>query len=363
MSQFVGVDGCRAGWIVVILDNQGGAQAQVFESITRLWTALKSQPPKLILIDIPIGLPENGARGVDKEARQLLGPRRSSVFPVPVRAAVYASAYAEGSEINWNTTGNRFSVQLWNIIPKIREVDALLTTDAIAASVIRETHPEVIFWGLSGSPMHYPKHTDAGYEARISLLEVYQPGARDLIQMTLARYPRSEVMRDDIVDALAAAVAAKLDNLQSIPAIPEYDAHGLPMQILYPHRPGMVRLHHAQITIPPGELAEQQARAFYCNLLGLREVEKPESLHGRGGFWVELGDIQIHLGTEESEARRQTKAHLAYQVTDVDVWLHKLQEYGIATDTSIPIPGFRRFEFRDPFGNRIEFIEPVTPSS
>jgi predicted RNase H-like nuclease/catechol 2,3-dioxygenase-like lactoylglutathione lyase family enzyme len=360
MTQFVGVDGCRGGWIAVILDDQGGAQAQVFESITKLWTAFKQQPPKLILIDIPIGLPENGARSVDREARQVLGPRRSSVFPVPVRAAVYASAYAEGSEINWNTTGNRFSVQLWNITPKIREVDALLTTDGIAATVIRETHPEVIFWGLTGQPMAQAKHTDAGYEARISLLERYQPGARELIRTTLERYPRSTLVRDDIVDALVAAVATKLDNLQSIPAVPEVDAHGLPMQILYPSRPGIVRLHHAQITIPPGELAEEQARSFYCDLLGFREIEKPESLRGRGGFWVELGDIQIHLGTEDSEARRQTKSHLAYQVSDVDFWMNKLHEYGIVIDTSVPIPGYRRFEFRDPFGNRVEFIEPVT---
>jgi predicted RNase H-like nuclease/catechol 2,3-dioxygenase-like lactoylglutathione lyase family enzyme len=358
VTQFVGVDGCRGGWIAVILDDQGGAQAQVFESIVKLWTAFKPQPPKLILIDIPIGLPENGARGVDREARQVLGPRRSSIFAVPVRAAIYASAYAEGSTLNWNATGNRFSVQLWNIRPKIRDVDALLTTDAIAASVIKETHPEVIFWGLSGSPMAQPKNTEAGYEARISLLERYQPRSRELIQTTLERYPRSVLVRDDVVDALAAAVAAKLGNLQSIPAVPEVDSHGLPMQILYARRPGLVRLHHAQITIPPGPVAEEQARAFYCGLLGLKEIDKPEALRGRGGFWVELGDVQIHLGTEESDARRQTKSHLAYQVDDVDHWMTRLQEYGIVIDTSVPIPGYRRFEFRDPFGNRVEFIEP-----
>jgi predicted RNase H-like nuclease/catechol 2,3-dioxygenase-like lactoylglutathione lyase family enzyme len=363
MTQFVGVDGCRGGWIAVILDDQGteqAGQAQVFESITALWTAFKPQPPNLILIDIPIGLPENGARGVDKEARQVLGPRRSSIFPVPVRAAIYASAYAEGSDINWNATGNRFSVQLWNITPKIREVDALLTTDGIAASVIKETHPEVLFWGLAGNPMQHPKDTDAGFEERITLLERYYPASRELIQTTLALYPRSVLVRDDVVDALVAAVAAKLGNLRSIPAVPQVDAHGLPMQILYASKTGVIRLHHAQITIPPGKLAEEQARAFYCDLLGLREIEKPTSLQGRGGFWVELGDVQIHLGTEENEARRQTKSHLAYQVTDIDYWLNKLQEYGIVTDTSVPIPGYKRFEFRDPFGNRVEFIEPVT---
>lgn len=343
--------------MVVTFDDQGQAHAQVFESIIKMWTAFKPQPPKLILIDIPIGLPESGVRSVDREARQLLGRRRSSVFPVPVRTAVYASAYSEGTQINLAAVGKMFSRQLWNITPKIREVDALLTTDAIAAAVIKETHPEVIFWGLSGRLMQHAKHTDAGYEERITLLERYQPGSRNLVQTTLERYPRRALVRDDVVDALAAAVAAKLDHLESIPPNPEVDAHGLPMQILYARKPGLVRLHHAQITIPSGDAAEQQARAFYCDLLGLREVEKPEALRGRGGFWVELGDIQIHLGTEDHDARRQTKTHLAYQVTDVDYWKTRLQEYGIAIDTSVPIPGYRRFEFRDPFGNRVEFIE------
>ncbi len=361
MTLHIGVDACKGGWVVVTLDEQGQAHSQVFENITKLWSAFRSQPPKLILIDIPIGLPENGARSVDREARQLLGRRRSSVFPVPVRAAVYASAYAEGSSLNWSVTGRGFSRQSWNITPKIREVDALLTTDAIAASVFRETHPEVIFWGLAGSPMQSAKHTDGGYEERVALLEGYLPGARDLITSTLERYPRSVLGRDDVVDALAAAVTARMGTLASIPPIPEYDTHGLPMQILYPRRPGVVRLHHAQITIPSGDEAEQQARDFYCRLLGLREIEKPESLRGRGGLWVELGEVQIHLGVEDSEARRQTKAHIAYQVTDLDYWAARLQENGITPEESIPIPGYRRFEFRDPFGNRVEFIEPLNP--
>ncbi len=361
MAQYVGVDACKGGWVVVTLDEHGQAHSQVFESITKLWTAVRSQPPRLILIDIPIGLPENGARSVDREARQILGGRRSSIFNVPVRAAVYASAYAEGASMNWSATGSGFSRQLWNIAPKIREVDALLTTDAIAASVFRETHPEVIFWGLSGHPMQHAKHSDNGYEERVTLLERYLPGTRDLIRTTLERYPRSVLGRDDVVDALAAVIAARMGSLESLPPLPEYDAHGLPMQILYPRRPGIVRLHHAQITIPSGEEAEEQARDFYCRLLGLREIEKPESLQGRGGLWVELGEMQIHLGIEDKEVRRQTKAHLAYQVTDLDYWAARLQENGFSVETSIPIPGYQRFEFRDPFGNRVEFIEPLKP--
>jgi len=119
----------------------------------------------------------------------------------------------------------------------------------------------------------------------------------------------------------------------------------------------IVGFHHAQITISKG--AEAQARAFYCDLLGLQEIEKPDSLKGRGGFWVQVGDQQLHIGTEDGIDRNATKAHLAYQVDDLEGWQQKLMAQGIQIGDSIPIPGFNRFEFRDPFGNRVEFIQPV----
>jgi len=118
----------------------------------------------------------------------------------------------------------------------------------------------------------------------------------------------------------------------------------------------ITRLHHVQITIPTG--TENEARRFYCDLLGLVETDKPESLRGRGGFWLQLSDQHIHIGTEDDMNRRATKAHVAYQVSDLDAWQAKISDAGFEIGDSVPIPGFRRFEFRDPFGNRIEFIEP-----
>ncbi len=117
------------------------------------------------------------------------------------------------------------------------------------------------------------------------------------------------------------------------------------------------RLHHAQITIPRGE--EAAARRFYCDLLGLQEIEKPDGLKGRGGFWVQVGDQQVHIGTEDGVDRSLTKAHLAYQVDDIRAWTAKITAAGIAIGDSVPIPGHERFEIRDPFGNRIEFIQPT----
>lgn len=117
------------------------------------------------------------------------------------------------------------------------------------------------------------------------------------------------------------------------------------------------RINHVQITIPTG--VEASARAFYCGVLGLTEIVKPESLAGRGGFWLEIGDQQIHVGTEDSFDRLTTKAHIAYEVDDIAYWRARLTSSGAVIGDSVPIPGYARFETRDPFGNRIEFIQPT----
>jgi catechol 2,3-dioxygenase-like lactoylglutathione lyase family enzyme len=119
----------------------------------------------------------------------------------------------------------------------------------------------------------------------------------------------------------------------------------------------ITRLNHVMVTIPKG--AEDQARAFYCDLLGLPEIPKPESLTGRGGFWLAVGDMQIHVGVEDEINRAATKAHFAYEVDDLAAWRDKLAANGFAALDSPPIPGYERFEFRDPFSNRVELIQPV----
>ncbi len=114
-------------------------------------------------------------------------------------------------------------------------------------------------------------------------------------------------------------------------------------------------LHHAHITIPKG--SEDKGREFYCDLLGLSEIEKPESLKSRGGFWLKVGDREVHIGTEDVIDRTKSKAHLAYLADDITYWKDTLQQNGIDIIESIAIPGYRRFEFRDPFGNRVEMIQ------
>jgi catechol 2,3-dioxygenase-like lactoylglutathione lyase family enzyme len=122
-----------------------------------------------------------------------------------------------------------------------------------------------------------------------------------------------------------------------------------------PPEPRIVGLDHVQITVPRG--AEAAARRFYCELLGLPEIPKPAALQARGGLWLQAGDRQIHIGTEEGADRHATKAHVAYRVLGLEAWRRRLTQEGIRVEEAIPLPGCRRFEFRDPFGNRVEMVE------
>ena len=116
-------------------------------------------------------------------------------------------------------------------------------------------------------------------------------------------------------------------------------------------------LHHVQISVPvPMEAA---AIAFYGETLGLERVPKPDTLQERGGTWFQLGRQQLHLTVEDGVNRRGTKVHLAYLVDDLAGWRRHMIAHEVTPIDSIPIPGYDRFEARDPFGNRIEFIQKL----
>ena len=125
------------------------------------------------------------------------------------------------------------------------------------------------------------------------------------------------------------------------------------------NRPLILGVDHVQITIPRG--AEDAGRAFYCGVLGLGEIEKPQSLRERGGFWLMAGQTPVHVGTEDGVNRAATKAHIAYRVSDLSAWRHRLRDPQVAVSDPPPIPGLLRLEFRDPFGNRVELVQPVAP--
>src|SRR5262245_6117408 len=122
----------------------------------------------------------------------------------------------------------------------------------------------------------------------------------------------------------------------------------------------LVRVHHAQITVARG--SEEGARRFYCGVLGTREVPKPDALQARGGSGLQLADNHVHVGIEDGVNRESSKAHVAYEVSDLASWRSTLATHGISIQGGETIPGYDRFEFRDPFGNRVEFLQKVGKS-
>jgi predicted RNase H-like nuclease len=130
-----------------------------------------------VAIDIPIGLPDTGRRQADALARSLLGPRASSVFTTPTRAAITAPAYAEAAEQNRNLAGQGLSQQAFALAPRILEVDSWVRSADVA---VIEVHPEVSFVRMAGgTPLAASKHTWAGAMLRRCLLAKADIGLPD----------------------------------------------------------------------------------------------------------------------------------------------------------------------------------------
>jgi catechol 2,3-dioxygenase-like lactoylglutathione lyase family enzyme len=117
------------------------------------------------------------------------------------------------------------------------------------------------------------------------------------------------------------------------------------------------RLDHVQVCIPRDVDAEDRAREFYGNLLGLEEIEKPDVLKANGGMWYGVADVQLHIGVEDVVA--PSKRHPAFEIEDVPGVRNHLEQNGVRTRDEPDIPGVRRFSFFDPFGNRIELLEKM----
>jgi len=115
------------------------------------------------------------------------------------------------------------------------------------------------------------------------------------------------------------------------------------------------RIDHILIAMPPGR--EDEARAFYHGILGLVEKVKPPRLAARGGCWFESGALQVHLGVEKDFIPAQ-KAHPAFIVDDLASMVTKAKQAGYKVTADEPIEGYDRRHVDDPFGNRIELIEP-----
>ena len=118
----------------------------------------------------------------------------------------------------------------------------------------------------------------------------------------------------------------------------------------------IVGVNHVQVNVPVADL--ERARAFYVSFMGLREIARPPTFASKG-IWLNAGMFEIHIGLEDDVDRSKTRAHVAYQVSDLRAWRAKVSEAGHPMKEQPLIPGYDRFQFRDPFGNMIEIMQKL----
>lgn len=233
--RLLGIDGCRGGWLVAearsLRARPSFRLVDRFEEIARLARRGKA----LACVDMPIGLAEEGRR-CDQAARRVLGRlRASSVFTPPCRAALRGQTAEATRKLNRRTTGRSLSAQALGILPKIREVDEVMTPRLQRS--IRESHPEVVFASLrpSGRGLAAGKKTPAGRRQRLALLP---PSFAAAAATSATRpFPARAAALDDYVDALAMLVAVLRLARGSGRRLPrdgeDRDERGLVMEILY----------------------------------------------------------------------------------------------------------------------------------
>ena len=233
---YIGVDGCKKGWIAAVLDHCD-LRIERYDNIE----ALIETYPKFdsFLIDMAIGLQDTRYQlRPDSQARVELKSKASSVFPVPCREAVYAEDEEAQKQANKDVLGKSLAKQSIAIIPKIKELDVFLKDHPEYKNVILESHPELAFARMKGSVLLTRKKEYSGYAERKTLLGEYldknwlvglQDKAKELGCAT-----------DDIVDAICMAVTAALqahgmcETIPSGPGKPEKDSRGLLMQMIVP---------------------------------------------------------------------------------------------------------------------------------
>lgn len=207
----LGVDGCRGGWVGVVLAPNGDLAATSAAGVADLVTAAAelAGPPRVVGVDMPLHLSTEGWRACDLAVRAHLGPKRSSVFPVPPAPVLALDDYADACAACRELTGKAFSRQLWMLRPKILELEAWWTTVAAAAAAVgtpdvREVHPETSFSLLAGAPILARKTSAEGRAARRDALARHGLVVGDDV-VDACRPARS----DDVLDAAAVAWTAR----------------------------------------------------------------------------------------------------------------------------------------------------------
>lgn len=208
-----GVDGCRGQWLVVRREpshDSGDGRtttADLVDDLAPLVDELRAGTLEALAIDMPIALLDVHPRACDVAARGLLGVRRSSVFPAPVRAALGCTDYDEARRRSRETAGIAPSVQAYNLLPSIRHLDELVR--ASDQDCLVEAHPELAFTRLNGQPLDEPKKTSAGRDLRRRLLVEADPTFSAVLdELVHPAAGRAKLPAIDLYDAAVLTITA-----------------------------------------------------------------------------------------------------------------------------------------------------------
>ncbi len=228
-----GIDGCKYGWIIIKWVDSRYAY-DVYPTFIELMRDNKDLDR--ILIDIPIGLSsKKHPRTIDKEMRKELQNRRSTVFNAPCRAAVYEKDNEKARQLNIQIEGKSLSIQSLFIREKIREVDQFLVESNSVVELI-ESHPEICFKHLNQNIVQTKKSKSEGIDERLKIIENYDSQLLDLYKSAIKIFKRSEVKKDDIVDAMVLCLAnrlAKGNTLSFLTDSNTIDEEGIKMRVAF----------------------------------------------------------------------------------------------------------------------------------
>jgi len=241
----VGVDGCRAGWVVVRgYEDAGGALVRTEPELLRarhgglraLVEACEAmRPPPSVGVDVPMGLPRRaGLRACDRAARERLGPRRASVFPAPDRELL-GCTFEQAREVVRRRAGDHpvLSHQAVGLFARIAEADALLAERPARQAWVVEVHPELSFLALAGASRALPpKRRTDGLRVRRELLAAVAPDGE--LRLGAWAAPRRDAALDDLLDAYAALWSARRHAAGGADVLGdgERDERGLLMQMV-----------------------------------------------------------------------------------------------------------------------------------
>ena len=221
-----GVDGAKGKWLFALVEH-GACEFVLFESFAEVVARVRQLDVAAVGVDMPIGLPDRTGRVADIEARQVLGARRSSLFPTPASAVLSARDYEQAQGLSRAAVGRGMSKQAFHLLPMIRQVRSAL--DPTDCDVFFEAHPETTFAEIAGHPLP-PKKSVSGIGSRLGVLEPFVPKLAD----ALALAPEGCAI-DDALDAVAAAWSADrflAGTARVFGAGEGVDASGYPLQIL-----------------------------------------------------------------------------------------------------------------------------------